>query len=105
MVPRSARSCGRPDCCRLRCGAAITVIPIRYVIETSGYELAFLWFGLIQGGIVFILAWFLRSPEPGELDAIPAPKVAQSSRNYNPKEVLSSPVFWLLYVLWCPQAD
>jgi OFA family oxalate/formate antiporter-like MFS transporter len=81
-------------------GAAITVIPIRYVIEASGYESAFLWFGLIQGGIVFILAWFLRSPEPGELDAIPTPKVAQSSRNYTPKEVLSSPVFWLLYVLF-----
>jgi OFA family oxalate/formate antiporter-like MFS transporter len=81
-------------------GAAITVIPIRYVIETSGYEAAFLWFGLVQGGIVFILAWFLRSPEPGDMAGIRAPKVAQSSRSYNPKEVLSSPVFWLLYVLF-----
>ena len=31
-------------------GAALTVIPIRHVIDTSGYEAAFLWFGLIQGG-------------------------------------------------------
>lgn len=81
-------------------GAAITVIPIRYVIETSGYESAFIWFGLIQGGVVFILAWFLRSPEPGEMAGIPAPKIAQSSRSYSPKEVLSTPVFWLLYVLF-----
>jgi OFA family oxalate/formate antiporter-like MFS transporter len=31
---------------------------------------------------------------------IPAPKVAQSSRSYHPKEVLSSPVFWILYVMF-----
>src|SRR5450755_2909234 len=81
-------------------GAAITVIPIRYVIDTYSYQSAFLWFGLIQGGVVFVLAWFLRGPEPGEMADIPAPKIAQSSRSYNPKEVLSSPVFWLLYVLF-----
>jgi len=81
-------------------GAALTVIPIRYVISTSGYEAAFLWFGLFQGGIVFILAWFLRAPEPGEMAAAPAAKVAQSSRNYTPKEVVSSPIFWILYVMF-----
>ena len=43
-------------------GAALTVIPIRYVIDTSGYQAAFLWFGLIQGGVVFVLAWLLRGP-------------------------------------------
>ena len=81
-------------------GAALTVIPIRYVISTSGYEAAFLWFGLVQGGVVFILAWFLRAPEPGEMAAAPAAKVAQSSRNYTPKEVVSSPIFWILYVMF-----
>jgi OFA family oxalate/formate antiporter-like MFS transporter len=81
-------------------GAALTVIPIRYVISTSGYEAAFLWFGLFQGGVVFILAWFLRAPEPGELAGAPASKVAQSSRNYAPKEVVSSPIFWILYVMF-----
>jgi OFA family oxalate/formate antiporter-like MFS transporter len=81
-------------------GAALTVIPIRYVIDTSGYEAAFLWFGLFQGGIVFILAWFLRAPEPGEMAAAPAAKVAQSSRNYTPGEVMASPIFWILYVMF-----
>ena len=81
-------------------GAALTVIPIRYVISTSGYEAAFLWFGLFQGGVVFILAWFLRAPEIGELAAAPASKIAQSSRNYSPKEVISSPIFWILYVMF-----
>jgi len=81
-------------------GAALTVIPIQYVISTSGYEAAFLWFGLFQGGIVFILAWFLRAPRPDEMIGVPAAKVAQSSRSYAPKEVLSSPIFWILYVMF-----
>ena len=81
-------------------GAALTVIPIQYVIHTSGYEAAFLWFGLFQGGVVFLLAWFLRAPEPGEMAAAPPSKVTQTSRNYTPTEVLASPIFWLLYVMF-----
>jgi MFS transporter, OFA family, oxalate/formate antiporter len=81
-------------------GAALTVIPIRFVIDTYSYETAFLWFGLVQGGVVFVMAWFLRGPEPGELAFAPAPKVEQSARNFTPAEVLVSPVFWLLYVMF-----
>ncbi len=81
-------------------GAALTVIPIRAVIDTYGYQTAFLWFGIIQGGVVFILAWLLRGPEPGELAAAPAAKVAQSARSFTPKEVLTTPVFWLLYIMF-----
>lgn len=81
-------------------GAALTVIPIRHVIDTYGYESAFLWFGLVQGGVVFLLAWFLRGPEPGELSAVSAPKLIQSVRSFTPKEVLLTPVFWLLYLMF-----
>jgi MFS transporter, OFA family, oxalate/formate antiporter len=81
-------------------GAAITVVPIRAVIDAYGYEAAFFWFGLIQGGIVFIVAWLLRAPDPGEMAGAAAPKVAQTSHNYTPGQVLGSPVFWLLYVMF-----
>jgi MFS transporter, OFA family, oxalate/formate antiporter len=80
-------------------GAALTVIPIRYVIASSGYEAAFFWFGLIQGVVVFVLAWLLRGPEPSEVSTA-APKVMQSARSSTPLEVLLSPVFWLLYVMF-----
>ena len=80
-------------------GAALTVIPIGFVIETSGYQAAFFWFGLFQGGIVFLLAWLLRGPEPGEINTT-APKVAQSARSYAPIEVLQTPVFWILYIMF-----
>jgi len=81
-------------------GAALTVIPIRYVIDTSGYKAAFLWFGLIQGGTIFVLAWMLRGPALGEIPSIRPPKVMQSTRSYTPVEVLQTPVFWLLYIMF-----
>jgi MFS transporter, OFA family, oxalate/formate antiporter len=80
-------------------GAALTVIPIRAVIAASGYATAFFWFGLIQGGIVFILAWWLRAPAQGKIPAAPI-RVSQTARSYSPQEVLRSPVFWLLYVMF-----
>ena len=53
-------------------GAALTVIPIRAVIAAGGYAAAFFWFGLVQGAIVFVLAWFLRAPQPGEVPSAQA---------------------------------
>ncbi len=81
-------------------GAAATVIPIREVIAASGYQAAFFWFGLVQGAIVFILAWFLRSPAPGEVPVTTQPKIVQSSESYSPSQVLVTPVFWVLYIMF-----
>jgi len=81
-------------------GAALSVIPIREVINSSGYEAAFFWFGLIQGGIVFILAWLLRAPDPGEIAGVGVPKVQQTTRTYTPAQALATPVFWLLYIMF-----
>ena len=81
-------------------GAVLTVIPIRYVIANFGYEAAFLWFGIFQGAVVFILAWFIRAPMPGELATVPAARVPMTARSYSPKDVLITPIFWLLYVMF-----
>jgi len=81
-------------------GTALTVIPIITVINSAGYQAAFFWFGLVQGGLVFVLAWFLRGPDPGEMVGIAAPKVAQSTQSYTPVQALSTPVFWLLYIMF-----
>jgi MFS transporter, OFA family, oxalate/formate antiporter len=80
-------------------GAAATVIPIRNVIFGYGYESAFLWFGLSQGLIILILSKFLRAPAPGEVPKA-VPRLAQSLRDYTPIEILKSPIFWLLYVMF-----
>ena len=80
-------------------GTALTVIPIRMVIAAHGYQSAFLWFGLIQGGVVLIAAQFMRAPYEGEAPALKAVKAQQTSYSYSPAKVLRKPVFWVLYLL------
>ncbi len=81
-------------------GAALTVIPIRMVIASGGYESAFFWFGLVQGAIVFLMAWFLRGPMPGQVPSAKEVKVIQSAHSYSPGQILATPVFWILYVMF-----
>lgn len=79
-------------------GAALTIIPIKMYIASSGYAAAFLLFGLIQGGAVLIASQFIRHPNPGEVKVVVNAKTKQSARSYSSKEVLGSWVFWVLYV-------
>src|ERR1700736_972856 len=74
-------------------GSALTVIPIANLIQSSGYEAAFLWFGLVQGAVVVLVGLLLRAPHAGEAPAPAAPAVQQTQRDYGPAEVLRSPVF------------
>src|SRR5450432_1825154 len=79
-------------------GAAITIGPIRTMIESSGYEHAFLTFGLIQGGIVFVLGWLLLAAPPSVVAT--AVKPNQTAHGYTPGDVLKSPVFYVMYVMF-----
>jgi OFA family oxalate/formate antiporter-like MFS transporter len=81
-------------------GSALTVIPIANMIQSSGYQSAFLRFGLGQGIVVVLVALFLRAPKPGEVNAPAAPAVAQTKRDYGPAEVLRTPVFWVMYAMF-----
>src|SRR4051794_14390172 len=82
-------------------GAALTVIPIRLVIESHGYATAFFWFGLFQGIVLLIAAHTLRGPGPGiHLPTVRNDAVPQTTRSYTSMEVLRSPAFWLLYVMF-----
>ena len=81
-------------------GAAVTVIPIQMMITSVGYAETFFWFAIIQGGIVFVVAWLLRPPVPGETPDVTTVKVLQSSTSSTPGQVLASPVFWLLYLMF-----
>jgi OFA family oxalate/formate antiporter-like MFS transporter len=81
-------------------GAAATVVPIRDVIAAYGYEAAFLWFGLGQGAVILVLANFLKAAPPAQAtSAVPA-KLRQSMRHFTWKEVLGTPLFWVLYVMF-----
>ena len=79
-------------------GSALTVIPIANMIKSSGYEAAFLWFGLAQGIVVILVALLLRAPEQGEVPA--SQLVQQSRRDYEWHEVLKTPVFYVMYAMF-----
>src|SRR5436190_18547217 len=81
-------------------GSALTVIPIANMIASSGYEAAFFWFGIGQGVIVVLIALLLRAPQAGEVAAPAAPAVQQTRRDYTPGEVLKTPVFWVMYIMF-----
>ena len=81
-------------------GSAVTVIPIANMIESRGYEAAFLWFGLAQGFVVMLVGLLLRAPKPGEVAAPGASAVQQTRRDYGPAEVLRTPVFWVMYSMF-----
>jgi OFA family oxalate/formate antiporter-like MFS transporter len=79
-------------------GAALTIGPIGTMINSSGYEQAFLVFGLIQGGIVFVMAWLLLVPPAQLANAVVKP--TQTAHGYTPAQVLKSPVFYVLYIMF-----
>jgi OFA family oxalate/formate antiporter-like MFS transporter len=81
-------------------GSALTVIPIANMIQSSGYQAAFLWFGLGQGIVVMLVGLMLRAPKAGEVSAPAAPAVMQTKRDFGPAEVLRTPVFWVMYVMF-----
>ena len=82
-------------------GFALTVIPIRMMMAAQGYAATFFWFGLIQGGIIFAVAWLLRAPLPGEAaNAAPTARVLQSARSFTPGEMVFTPTFLVLYVMF-----
>src|SRR5271163_5250013 len=79
-------------------GAALTIVPIKNLIDSSGYEHAFMVFGLIQGGIVFVLAWLLLVPPAQVANVVVKPN--QTAHGYSPVEVLKSPVFYVMYLMF-----
>ncbi len=79
-------------------GSAATILPIAAMIETSGFQETFLFFGLLQGGLAFVAAWFLRSPGKDEVKT--SQKLIQSRRDYTLKEALNTKLFWLMFLMF-----
>lgn len=81
-------------------GSALTIIPIYYMIKSSGYQATFFNFALLQGGVVLIASAFLRAPRKGEVPAAVQLRVSQSGRDFTWQEMLRTPAFWLMYVMF-----
>jgi len=89
-------------------GSALTIIPIQAIIKTSGYETAFLYFGIAQGVVVMLAALGLTDPRSTTSPALAVKAAAkprsreilQTTRQYRPLEVIRAPVFWVMYVMF-----
>jgi OFA family oxalate/formate antiporter-like MFS transporter len=83
-------------------GSALTVIPIVAMIKSSGYESTLINYGIGQGLTIFVLAWFLRAPGAGFMSALKSKigVTATSVREYSPGQMLKTPVFWVMYVMF-----
>src|SRR6266853_608231 len=85
-------------------GSALTIIPIAHMIKSSGYEHTFLTFGLMQGIVVVVVGSLIMAPAVSFMVA-PA-KLAPCASRYQakPLEMLKTPVFWVMYVMFVMMA-
>jgi len=81
-------------------GAALTVAPIREVIQIWGYQSAFLWFGIGQGLAILVLSQFLAAPQSREAAPLPQTRIQRTRADSSWHEMLRTPLFWVLYVMF-----
>ena len=79
-------------------GAIATTFPISDMLTASGYQSTLTTFGIILGAVGFLAALGLRDPKPGEVSGI-APMVSVAKKDYEPKQMLKTPIFWLMFLM------
>jgi len=87
-------------------GSAFTVAPIANMIARSGYQNAFITWGIIQGAVVIIAALFLEAPPggwmPGTWGRAAQGQLAahrQSGAEFTSGQMAETPHFWLMYLM------
>ncbi|HLX00669.1 MAG TPA: oxalate/formate MFS antiporter, partial [Trinickia sp.] len=77
-------------------GAALTVIPISKMIQSSGYQHAFVFFGVLQGVSILLLATLLVRPKP-PAHAAGVKRIVATKTDYTTKQMVRTPLFWVMY--------
>jgi len=81
-------------------GGVITVVALSNMIRSSGYEAAYLWFGLGQGLVVVASALLLRAPRSVANVLVTPTQMGRDAHQYTFSEVLTSLPFWLMYAMF-----
>jgi len=92
--------CGGLTAAGFGAGAAITIAPIRSMIESSGYQHTFLVFAIIYGVIIVVVSNFIKAPLATDVMPVAKIKVAQGSEDLPPSKALRSPIFWVMYLMF-----
>jgi OFA family oxalate/formate antiporter-like MFS transporter len=91
-------------------GSALSIVPIAAMIKSSGYQTTFLYFGIGQGLVLFVLAFLLKRPNydasdlPRVAASTPAVRARISGGDFTPRQMLMTPVFWVLYAMFVMMA-
>lgn len=87
-------------------GTALTVAPIQKMIIASGYQHAFIFWGIIQGLVVFLAAMTMVRPPAGwtppgwkEKEAQILKKVRISAVDMTPMSMIRTKAFWIIYIM------
>src|SRR3984893_14163264 len=78
-------------------GAILTTFPIDAMMKASGYQHTLFIFGSLFAAVGVVGALALRAPRDAE--AVARPGLASAARSATPREMLKSPVFWLMFVM------
>jgi OFA family oxalate/formate antiporter-like MFS transporter len=78
-------------------GAIATTFPIDSMLKSAGYQHTLVVFGIIMGLVGAAAALMLRMPTT--TDVLPPPLATASTINVEPKAMLRSKVFWLLFAM------
>ena len=98
MVPDKRGLCGGLTAAGFGAGAAITIAPIRSMIQSSGYQHTFLFFAIVYGSSSSSCRISARAaPSTFPRRAI---KVGQSTEDVPPSQALRSPIFWIMYLMF-----
>lgn len=92
--------CGGLTAAGFGAGAAITIAPIRAMIQSSGYQHTFLVFAIIYGAIIVVVSNFIRAPRHEEMPPMNKIKTLQGSEDVPPQKALRSPIFWVMYLMF-----
>ncbi len=87
-------------------GTALTVAPIAKMMARSGYQHTFIFWGIIQGIIVVVMAMFVQKPPLGyappnweEKKKKVLAKVRSSAVDMTPVQMIRTGSFWAIYVM------
>ena len=78
-------------------GAILTTFPIDMIMQSSGYQTALIMFGIILGLAGAAAGLAMRMPGPD--DALPRSPVARQGVDTSPRQMLRSPIFWLMFAM------
>jgi MFS transporter, OFA family, oxalate/formate antiporter len=81
-------------------GTALFIPIIASIIRNDGYRTAFLWTGVTQGIVIFVVAQFLRHPAHGAPVAAAKAGARVGKHQYTTAEMVRTPHFYVMYAMF-----